>query len=208
MRYFGRILTMIYVCTLSHTLNNVRFLLSHLIWEASHWYHCSSGIFPYPLFQPYKPLSLDKSKFLEATGMEHCNRFPTSTKVEAPLVTDENGSECNIYCPYSYVYVIGMMLYLASNKRPYISFAVHQSARFTHNTKASHYTDVSRIFWYIQGTKDNGLVCNPSKKLVVDCCADAYFSGLWGYENPQDPICTRSRTRFVVTFSNCPIWCV
>ena len=54
-------------------------------------------------------------------------------------------------------------------------------------------------------TKYNGLVFNPSKKLVVDCYADANFAGLWGHENPQDPICARSRTGFVVTFSNCPL---
>ena len=32
-------------------------------------------------------------KVLEATGMEHCNEFPTPSKVEAPIVTDVNGSE-------------------------------------------------------------------------------------------------------------------
>ena len=34
-------------------------------------------------------------KVLEATEMDHCNGFPTSTKVEAPLGTDVNGSEAN-----------------------------------------------------------------------------------------------------------------
>ena len=49
------------------------------------------------------------------------------------------------------------------------------------------------------------VVFNPSKKLVVDCYADTDFAGLWGHEDPQDPICARSRTVFVVTFSNCPL---
>ena len=98
-----------------------------------------------------------------------------------------------------------MMLYLASNTRPDISFAVHQCARFTHNTKVSHETAVKRICRYIQGTKDNSLVFNPSKKLVVDCYADVDFAGLWGHEDTQDPICARSRTGFVVTFSNFPL---
>ena len=31
------------------------------------------------------------------------------------------------------------------------------------------------------------------------------FTGLWGHENPQDPIYENSRTGFVVTFSNCPL---
>ena len=97
-----------------------------------------------------------------------------------------------------------MMLYLASNKRPDISFAVHQCARLTHNTKASHETALKMICRYLQGTKDNGLVFNPSKKLVIDCYADAYFAGPWVHENPQYPICARIRTGFVVTFFQLP----
>ena len=100
---------------------------------------------------------------------------------------------------------MGMMLYMASNTRPDISFAVHHCAWFTHNTKESHKTAVKRICRYLQGTKDNSLVFNPSKKLVVDCYADADFAGLWGHKNPQYYICARSRTGFVVTFSNCPL---
>ena len=98
-----------------------------------------------------------------------------------------------------------MMLYFASNTRPDLSFAVHQCARFTHKTKALHETPVKRICRYLQGTKDNGLVFNPPKKLVVDCYADADFAGLWGHEDPQDHICARNKTGSVVTFSNCPL---
>ena len=29
------------------------------------------------------------------------------------------------------------------------------------------------------------------------------FAGLWGHDNPQDPICAKSRTVFLVTVSNC-----
>ena len=92
-----------------------------------------------------------------------------------------------------------MMLYLSSNIRPDISFSVHQFARFTHNTKASHNMAVNMIFWYLQGTKYNSLVFNPLKKMAVDCYADAYFAGLWIHENPLDPIFSRRGTGFVVT---------
>ena len=64
---------------------------------------------------------------------------------------------------------------------------------------------MKRICRYLQGTKDNGLLFNPSNKLVVDCYDDADFAGLWVHEDPQDPICARSITGFVVTFSNCPL---
>ena len=67
-------------------------------------------------------------KVLEATGMEDCNGLPTPTNVEAHLGTDINGSEDERDWPNSYASVIGMMLYRASNTRPYISFAVHQYA--------------------------------------------------------------------------------
>ena len=89
---------------------------------------------------------------------------------------------------------------MESNTRPDISFSVHQCSRFTHNTKSSHETALKRIFRYLQGTNDNGLVFNPSKKLLVGFYADADFAGLWGHENTQDPICARSRTGFGVTF--------
>ena len=107
-------------------------------------------------------------KVLEATEMEHCNGLPKTTKVEALLGTYTNGSEANIDCPKSYASVKGMMLYLASNTRPDIYFAVHKCARFTHNTNASHKTAVKRICRYLQGNKDNVLVFNSSKKLMVD----------------------------------------
>ena len=98
-----------------------------------------------------------------------------------------------------------MMLYLTSNATPDISFAVHQCAQFTPNTKESHDTNMRRTFRYIQGTKENGLVFNPSKKLVLGFYADTVFVGLWGHENPQYHICAKRRTLFVVTFTNCPI---
>ena len=121
-------------------------------------------------------------KVLENTGMEHRFWFPTPTKVEAPLGTYDNGYEAKIYFPDSYVSVIGMMLYLASNTIPDIFFAVQQCAQFTHKTKASQMTYLKSICWYLQGTKYNALVFNSPKKLVVDCYADAYFTGLWGHE--------------------------
>ena len=122
-------------------------------------------------------------KVLEAKGMDNCNGFPTPTKVEAPIGTNANCSESKRHWTNSYASVIGMMLYLASNTGPDISFSFHQCARFINNTKASHETAVIRIFRYLQGTKENGKVVNPSKKLVVYCYADAYFAGLWGHED-------------------------
>jgi hypothetical protein len=48
-----------------------------------------------------------------------------------PLGKDENGQQCSE--SWSYSSVVGMMMYLSSNSRPDIAFAVHQCARFTHS---------------------------------------------------------------------------
>ena len=117
-------------------------------------------------------------KVLEDTGMDHCNGFPTPTKVEATLGTYEHGSEAKRYWTNFYDYVIGVLLYLSSNKRPYIYCAVHHCSQFINNTKESHEMAMKMICWYIQVTKDKVLVFNLSKKLVADCYADADFAGL------------------------------
>jgi len=141
---------------------------------------------------------------LGATGMVDCNVKPTPTKSEGPLGSDVNGRPASK--SWSYASVIGMLLYLASNSRPDIAFAVHQCARFTHSPKASHEEAVLRIMRYLQGTKDNGLIFRPNMKAIsVDCYVDADFAGLWGHEDDQDPVCVKSRTGYVITVADCPL---
>ena len=98
-----------------------------------------------------------------------------------------------------------MIFYLTSNTIPDISFAVHQCGRFSNNTKTSHKTTMKNICRYLPGTKYNSIVFNPSNKIEVDCYADADFEGLWRHKDPQDLMCARSTTGFVLTFANCPL---
>ena len=134
--------------------------------------------------------------------MFYCVGLLTPIIFREPLGADENGIEYKRNGPNSYASVIGIMLYLSSNKRPGISFVVCQCDPFTHNIKESHETDVKKICWYLQGTKYKCLVLNTSKKILVDCYVKAYFMGQWGHENPQDPICASSRSELVVNFPN------
>ena len=102
-----------------------------------------------------------------------------------------------------------MLLYLASNSRPEIAYAVHQCARFTHNPKASHAKAVKRICRYLKGTRDQGMILTPSKEcLAVDCYVDADFAGQWNSEDPQDPLCVKSRTGYVLMVADCPVHCM
>jgi hypothetical protein len=59
--------------------------------------------------------------------------------------------------------VIGQLNYLAQNSRPYISFTVHQCARFSKEPKALYKKAVKRIKYYLQCTRDKPLIVKPKK---------------------------------------------
>ena len=98
-----------------------------------------------------------------------------------------------------------MLLCLASNSKPDIAFATHQRACFTHSLKASHEAAILKICCYLQGTKEDGLIFTPTTKLNVDCYVDADFAGLFGVEDPADPVSVKSRTGCVIMIANCPL---
>ena len=126
-------------------------------------------------------------KVIKATGLQDANGKSTPASSSSPLGTDGDGISHDE--KWNYASVIGMLMYLASNSRPEIQFAVHQCARFTHNPKQSHSNAVKRIVRYLIATKNDGLVFNRSKELKLDCYADADFAGLWSHESDQDPVC-------------------
>lgn len=114
------------------------------------------------------------NKVLAESKMEDCNPAKTPCATE-PLGKDEDGKVFNESWDYSVI--VGMLMYLATNSRPDIAFAVNQCARFTHCPKDSHATAVKRILRYLKGTKDRGMFISPSKKLQLDCHVDADFAG-------------------------------
>jgi hypothetical protein len=142
------------------------------------------------------------NKIIETTGMKDCNpdTVPAAPK---PLGKDPNGEPFDE--PWSYRSVVGQLLYLAGNSRPDIAFAVHQAARFSHDPKKSHGVAIKRIVRYLQGTKDKGMVFKPTGDWKIDCWVDADFCGLWGSEDPDDPIVTKSRTGYIITLAGCPL---
>ena len=120
-----------------------------------------------------------------------------------PLGKDENGPPRRE--KWSYPSAIGMLLYLSSNSRPDIAYAVSQCARFNHCPKLVHEIAIKRIARYLKGTRDKGLILKPDSALSLEMYADADFAGLWSTEDPDDPICVRSRTGCVITLGGVPI---
>ena len=142
------------------------------------------------------------NKVLKAANMTDCNSVGTPA-VTTALGSDKDGNPFSE--DWEYATVLGMLMYLASNSRPEIAYAVHQCARFTHAPRNSHAVAIKRILRYLQGTRDKGLVFNPSTSLQVDCYVDADFAGLWSIEDEQDPVSVKSRTGFLLMFMNCPL---
>ncbi len=54
--------------------------------------------------------------------------------------------------------------------------------------------------------KLRGLITKPSEKLVkIDSFPNANFSGMYGHEVMDDPVCVKSRTGCMIMVANCPI---
>lgn len=143
-------------------------------------------------------------RVVESLGLSSTYSTACSTPAEcAPLPRNKDGPPA--VGTFNYATIIGMLLYLVGHSRPDCAFAVHQCARYTFEPKRVHEVALKRIGRYLKGTMDKGLILTPSNDLTVDCYPDADFAGLWGYEDPQDPHCARSRTGFVITLAGCPI---
>ena len=143
-------------------------------------------------------------RVLDVLGLNNDNaKVRSAPASSSPLLKDENGPPRKE--DWNYASVVGMLLYLSSNSRPDITFAVHQAARFTHCPKASHEVALKRIGRYLKHTRNRGLVVKPKKDLLLEMFADADFAGLWTLEHADDPISVKSRTGFVVTLGNVPV---
>ena len=143
-------------------------------------------------------------KILEATGMTECNPNKTPSTREA-LGSDLEG-EC-MDDSWNYRSVVGMLLYLATNTRPDIAYAVSQVARFSHSPKKSHATAVKMIVRYLSGTMDRGVVYRKPEHFTLDCYVDADFAGLYGRESSEDSTSVKSRTGYIISVGGCFLVC-
>ena len=143
-------------------------------------------------------------RIAEATGLTNANPNHTPTNqdalgkdLEGPAMTDT----------WSYRSIVGMLLYLSTNTRPDIAFAVSQVARFSNNPKQSHATAIKTIVRYLIGTKDKGTLVTPTGKLDIQLYVDADFAGLFKKEHESDPDSARSRTGYILLLGGFPlIW--
>ena len=106
------------------------------------------------------------NKVLKASGMEDSNTCPTPA-APTPLHIDNDGDPFDE--SWEYPEIVGMLMFLATNSRPDIAYAVNQCARFTHCPRASHATAVKRVIRYLKGTKDKGMTLQPTGTPKIGC---------------------------------------
>ncbi len=70
-----------------------------------------------------------------------------------------------------------------------------------------HELALKRLGCYLKQTPDRGMVMNVSNDVYkIDAYPDADFAGMYGHENHTDPACAKSRTGFIITFADSPVY--
>lgn len=93
-----------------------------------------------------------------------------------------------------------MLLYLSTYTRPDITFSINYLARFQSDSQTHHWTLKKRIFRYLRGTTNYGLLYSPSSTQTSTCYTDSDFAG----DNKN----LKSATGFIIHIFGCPVmWC-
>lgn len=87
-------------------------------------------------------------KIIKTTQMEDCN--PNNLPVSGPLGSDLKGPTMSE--SLNYRSIVGMILYLSTNTRVDIAFAVSQVARFSNDPRKLHASAIKSIIRYLKGT--------------------------------------------------------
>ncbi len=123
-----------------------------------------------------KTLFLSQKEYL----MDVLRRFrmdgsrPVSTPMERRTKGDD-GSILPADVPYRQA--IGSLIYLISGTRPDIAFAVSKLSQFLDKPCSVHWVAVKRIFRYLSGTRDDGLLFDGSKGLELQGYSDSDYAG-------------------------------
>ena len=95
---------------------------------------------------------------LEKFGFE--NSKPISTPVDVSISLEKAGDDFAPCDVEKYQSAVGALLYLSMRTRPDITFAVCNVAKFASKPTLSHWLAVKRIFRYLKGTTNFGIMYN------------------------------------------------
>ena len=137
--------------------------------------------------------SLYISDMLQRYGMMDCkpSRTPMSTDFSKSL-TEQELEKIEDGTPHREA--IGSLLYASISTRPDIATAVGILAQYVSNPKKQHWMGVKRVFRYLQGTKEYGLVLDGSQGVVLNGFVDSDWA--------SDIDTRKSRTGYIFRLGN------
>lgn len=116
-----------------------------------------------------------------------------STPAENQMVQDQMDSTT----VYPYREAVGSLMYLAIATRPDIAYAVGRASRHLNNPSQSDVNSVKRIFKYLRGTMNLGIIYESKHKFDLNCYSDSDYGG--------DMDTRRSTTGFVLNLGSSAI---
>lgn len=117
-------------------------------------------------------------KILDRFGMSNSHPVMMPLDPNVKLIKTPENEHYNML---EYGAAIGSLMYAAIGTRPDIAFAVQTLSQFTSNPNPSHWTAVKRVFRYLNGTRDLGIIYRSGG----DPKPYAYTDADWG-SNPND----------------------
>ena len=139
-------------------------------------------------------------KLLCTFNMENANAL--STPMIGKSRTDEDpyrpaDTEEKEVDKKQYLAAVGALLYLATNTRPDISFAVSVLARHSQKPTSRHWQGVKHLLRYLRGTEDLGLHYRKGTTSDIVGYADSGFK--------TDPVSGKSQTGYIFLKNGAPI---
>ena len=101
-------------------------------------------------------------KVFHAHGMEGCNTAPTPANPHIRLEKSQARFEATPDVKLRYQSAIGSLMYAMLGTRPDIAYAVSQVSQYSTNPSPTHFTGMKRIFRYLAGSVDRGLLYSMS----------------------------------------------
>lgn len=103
-------------------------------------------------------------------------RMMESNPVSTPATQDESENSDNVASQVPYREAIRSLMHLMTATRPDFAFPVNRASRALEKPTNKNWSDVKRIFRYLKGTSDLGIVYKTGKS-ALEVYSDAYYAG-------------------------------
>ena len=131
-----------------------------------------------------KELSISQPDYVDSLikkfRMENCHPRGTPAEPGQRLCSEmapKNEKDVEKMKKVPYQKAVGALLYLSTTTRPDIAYSVSKVAQFSQNPGILHWTAVKRIFRYLAGTRNYGIVFSPKEEGGVTGFTDADLGG-------------------------------